>query len=58
MFEKANKGSSSLASQPYFPPCAHARVISGWGEGRISFLSKIIVVAYLQCLHSELGDDG
>ena len=24
----------SLASQPYFPPCAHARMISGWGEGR------------------------
>ena len=22
-------------SQPYFPPCAHARVISGWGEGGI-----------------------
>ena len=20
-------------SQPYFPPCAHAPVISGWGEG-------------------------
>ena len=24
----------SLASQPYFSPCAHARMISGWGEGR------------------------
>ena len=19
---------------PYFPPCAHARMISGWGKGR------------------------
>ena len=27
----------SLASQPYFPPCAHARVISGWGERREVF---------------------
>ena len=25
----------SLASQPYFPPCAHAHVISRWGEGRV-----------------------
>ena len=24
----------SLASQPYFSPCAHAGVISGWGKGR------------------------
>ena len=22
-------------SQPYFSPCAHARVISGWGEGSL-----------------------
>ena len=25
----------SLASQPYFFPCAHARMISGWGEGSV-----------------------
>ena len=25
----------ALASQPYFPPCAYARMISGWGEGRV-----------------------
>ena len=28
----------SLASQPYFPPCAHARLISGWGEGREKYV--------------------
>ena len=52
----------SLASQP---PCAHARMISGWGEGRENtsgdygrdfvslwnvIISKITVVAYLQVL--------
>ena len=66
----------SLASQPYFSPCAHARMISGWGEGRentsgelwpgfrfsleCNYLKNHVkpVVAYLQRLHSVLGDDG
>ena len=50
-------------SQPYFPPCAHAREISGWGEGRGKYVWNVKnhmkpVVASLQRLHSVLGDDG
>ena len=48
----------SLASQPYFPPCAHARMISGWGEGRVwpgfrfslECQKPVVAYVYIACL--------
>ena len=34
-YHKVRVGHGLVASQPYFPPCAHARMISAWGEGRV-----------------------
>ena len=63
MISKQNKRDGTyihqgLASQPYYSPCAHARMISGWGDG-FSLECKITrderLLAYLHRIHSGLA---
>ena len=44
---------ASLASLPYFPPCAHARMISRWGEGREKYLPSPHLLIIRACAHGR-----